>query len=114
MDRFNVHLPTGYYFGFSSSTGDLSDNHDLISVKFFELDTEEVVTDAEVEDFGKIVPHAKDAEAERPHTVDEPVQTRGQRVFNWFIGIVIVLVMVGVVGFFWYQKWQKDQLKRFY
>ena len=34
-----VHLPTGYYFGMSATTGDLSDNHDLISVKTYELDT---------------------------------------------------------------------------
>ena len=34
-----VRLPTGYYFGMSATTGDLSDNHDLISVKTYELDT---------------------------------------------------------------------------
>lgn len=34
----NVRLPTGYYFGASATTGDLSDNHDIISFKFYELD----------------------------------------------------------------------------
>lgn len=33
-----VLLPTGYYFGVSATTGDLSDNHDLLSVKMYELD----------------------------------------------------------------------------
>ena len=28
-----VKLPTGYYFGVSATTGDLSDNHDVISIK---------------------------------------------------------------------------------
>ena len=28
-----VKLPTGYYFGMSATTGDLSDNHDVISLK---------------------------------------------------------------------------------
>ena len=34
-----VKLPTGYYFGMSATTGDLSDAHDVISVKFYELDS---------------------------------------------------------------------------
>lgn len=34
----NVLLPTGYYLGASATTGDLSDNHDIISFKFYELE----------------------------------------------------------------------------
>ena len=34
-----VKLPTGYFFGMSATTGDLSDSHDIISVKFYELDS---------------------------------------------------------------------------
>ena len=33
-------MPTGYYFGFSAATGDLSDNHDIISVKTYALDSD--------------------------------------------------------------------------
>lgn len=33
-----VKLPTGYYFGASATTGDLSDNHDIITFKFYELE----------------------------------------------------------------------------
>lgn len=33
-----IKLPTGYYFGISATTGDLSDNHDILSVKLYELD----------------------------------------------------------------------------
>ena len=55
----DIDLPTGYYLGFSATTGDLagritclvasvlnftslllSDNHDLISVKVFDIDVE--------------------------------------------------------------------------
>lgn len=32
-----VRLPTGYYFGASAETGDLSDNHDIQSFKFYEI-----------------------------------------------------------------------------
>lgn len=33
-----VRLPTGYFFGLSANTGDLSDNHDILSFKFYDLD----------------------------------------------------------------------------
>ena len=32
-----IRLPTGYYFGLSAATGDLSDAHDIISVKTYDL-----------------------------------------------------------------------------
>ncbi|CAB1324999.1 unnamed protein product, partial [Coregonus sp. 'balchen'] len=37
IDIRGVHLPTGYYFGASAATGDLSDNHDIISMKMYQL-----------------------------------------------------------------------------
>uniref|UniRef100_A0A8C1D3A5 Lectin, mannose-binding 2-like b n=1 Tax=Cyprinus carpio carpio TaxID=630221 RepID=A0A8C1D3A5_CYPCA len=40
LDIPGVRLPQGYYFGVSSATGDLSDNHDLISFKLYELTVE--------------------------------------------------------------------------
>lgn len=33
-----IKLPTGYYIGISATTGDLSDNHDILSIRLFELD----------------------------------------------------------------------------
>lgn len=38
FEAINVKLPTGYYFGMTATTGDLSDNHDIISFKFYELE----------------------------------------------------------------------------
>ncbi|XP_041087914.1 VIP36-like protein [Polyodon spathula] len=40
LDVPGVRLPLGYYFGASSVTGDLSDNHDLISLKLYQLTVE--------------------------------------------------------------------------
>jgi lectin, mannose-binding 2 len=40
----NVRLPTRYYLGFSAATGDLSDNHDIISVKVYQLESERKVS----------------------------------------------------------------------
>lgn len=34
-----IRLPTGYYFGITAATGDLTDAHDVLSVRLFELDT---------------------------------------------------------------------------
>ena len=36
----NINLPTGYYFGFTAATGELADNHDIISVRVFDVDRE--------------------------------------------------------------------------
>lgn len=33
-----VKLPTGYHFGVTATTGELTDNHDVISVRLYELD----------------------------------------------------------------------------
>lgn len=33
-----VDLPTAYFLGLSATTGDLSDNHDILGVKFYDLD----------------------------------------------------------------------------
>lgn len=39
-----VELPTGYYFGFSAATGDLSDNHEILAVRLYEVDSDNPVT----------------------------------------------------------------------
>ena len=36
----NINLPTGYYMGFTAATGELADNHDIISVRVFDVDKE--------------------------------------------------------------------------
>ncbi|XP_061391240.1 vesicular integral-membrane protein VIP36-like, partial [Musca vetustissima] len=35
----NVELPTRYFFGLSATTGDMSDNHDILSFKVYDLET---------------------------------------------------------------------------
>uniref|UniRef100_A0A8C7HQA1 Lectin, mannose-binding 2-like a n=1 Tax=Oncorhynchus kisutch TaxID=8019 RepID=A0A8C7HQA1_ONCKI len=37
LDIPGVRLPQGYYFGASAVTGDLSDNHDVVSLKLYQL-----------------------------------------------------------------------------
>lgn len=53
-----VRLPTAYYFGMTAGTGDLSDNHDIMSVRLYELDLPDdvstVVLDAYTLDIKKL------------------------------------------------------------
>ena len=49
----DVILPTGYFFGASATTGDLSDAHDIISTKLFELEAPEGASN---EDRSKLAP----------------------------------------------------------
>ncbi|POI24297.1 hypothetical protein CIB84_011953, partial [Bambusicola thoracicus] len=55
IDIAGVQLPTGYFFGASAGTGDLSDNHDIISMKLFQLMVEHPLEDDTV-DWTKIEP----------------------------------------------------------
>jgi len=33
-----IRLPTGYFFGLTAATGDLSDYHDVLAVRLYEID----------------------------------------------------------------------------
>uniref|UniRef100_T1H0B6 L-type lectin-like domain-containing protein n=1 Tax=Megaselia scalaris TaxID=36166 RepID=T1H0B6_MEGSC len=61
----NVELPTGYYLGASATTGDLSDNHDILAIKFYDLDKN--VSADEIKRRTSIVPKAKTFEPPREH-----------------------------------------------
>lgn len=50
-----VRLPTGYYFGMSAATGDLSDHHDIIGVRFYQLDMDGVSSRENEEDFDEFM-----------------------------------------------------------
>nr|CAG4635504.1 EOG090X07L3 [Artemia franciscana] len=58
-----VKLPTGYYFGVSAVTGELSDNHDLISFKLYSKD----MPGQEFEDRSDLLPTAEFFEAPRDY-----------------------------------------------
>jgi len=109
-----VKLPTGYYFGMSATTGDLSDAHDVISVKTYELDTPAGVPKEERPD---ILPEAEQI----VNTVKEEVDTEssvpsmsGVKKFFMCLLVVLGLVVVGVVGIMIYQNQQENNRKRFY
>lgn len=107
-----VRLPTGYYIGVSATTGDLSDNHDIMSVRLYELDLG--VEDDTGEDRSKIIPSASYFEAARDHVDDPPSSMSGTRLFFLMLGVSILIVVCVVLGIMFYQKQQEKSRKRFY
>ena len=109
-----VKLPTGYYFGMSATTGNLSDAHDVISIRTYELDT---VPGVSKEERADIMPEAEQfvsKQQEKTDTEDSGPSMSGMKKF--FIGLLIVLglVVVAVVGIMIYQNQQENNRKRFY
>lgn len=103
-----VELPTGYYFGASASTGDLSDNHLLYSFKFFELDG------ATTADRAHIIPHASKFEPPREHVDDPKPGWSNLKIFCVLMLGMIAAVILSIGGYMWYENYQKNKKKRFY
>lgn len=107
-----VKLPTGYHFGVSATTGDLSDNHDLTAIKFYELEAPSLLA----EDRSQILPSAASFEAPREHKNDPKSSGAASNIKIFFLillAMLIVVVLV-VVGIMFYQKHQENARKRFY
>ncbi|CAF5076672.1 unnamed protein product, partial [Rotaria magnacalcarata] len=107
----DVRLPTHYYFGFSAATGDLSDNHDIISVHTYQLETSE---QRRTENRRNIIPNAPSAEPERPHT-DDPKGSgwSALKIFVLIIFLILVCLVVGIGAYYYFDK-RQYQRKRFY
>lgn len=106
----DVRLPTHYYFGFSAATGDLSDNHDIISVHTYQLESTE---QRRTEDRRNIIPNAPSAEPERPHTDDPKSSWTALKIFFLIIFIIIICLVVGIGAYYYFDK-RQYQRKRFY
>jgi len=104
-----VYLPTGYYFGISAHTGDLSDNHDVTGLKTYELDSQE-----SKDERADLVPNAEAVTAPMDHTGEAPAAMSGvKKFFLWLFGALGVVVCI-VVGMMIYNQRQENSRKRFY
>ncbi|XP_011496904.1 PREDICTED: vesicular integral-membrane protein VIP36 [Ceratosolen solmsi marchali] len=108
-----IKLPTGYFFGISATTGDLSDNHEILSVKLFELDSSNDLKDEE--DRSKIIPSATFFESPRDHVDDpKPSSLSGVKIFLLMLVGALAIIACVVIGIMFYQKHQENSRKRFY
>ena len=97
-----VHLPTGYYLGVSAATGDLSDNHDVISIKTYELEVSEA--DLKQGDRSSIVPSAETQAAAREHVHDPPTGSSVLKIFFIVVFSVVGLLALVAAAFYFYQQ----------
>lgn len=88
-----VRLPTGYYFGASAATGELADNHDIISMKLYDVGVSRMGEDSRI-DYSKIEPSAEFFAPHRDHIKEEPTSSG----WSGFFIVFLVLLGVGVVG----------------
>lgn len=106
-----VELPTGYYFGVTAVTGDLSDEHDVIKFEVTQLNADKAYADR-----SKITPRAASAEKPREHVDDAKRHSKTWRfikvAFLACLLLAIILFVVWLVGFY-YQERERRQ-KRFY
>jgi mannose-binding lectin 2 len=104
-----VELPTHYYLGFSAATGELSDNHDIISVRTFQLDSAEPRA---LQDRKSIVPSAYFNNTEA--LVDVNSKTSSWSALKIFL-LIAGLIIVSVIGIgVYYYRQNRRRGPRFY
>nr|XP_054498708.1 vesicular integral-membrane protein VIP36 isoform X2 [Agelaius phoeniceus] len=117
IDIAGVQLPTGYFFGASAGTGDLSDNHDIISMKLFQLMVEHPVEDETV-DWTKIEPRVSLLKSPKDNVDDPTGNFRSGPLTGWKVFLLLLCALLGiivcaVVGAVVFQK-RQERNKRFY
>ncbi|AWP07031.1 putative VIP36-like protein isoform 2 [Scophthalmus maximus] len=113
-DITGLRLPTGYFFGASSATGDLSDNHDIISMKLYQLTVERSLEEEkEVEEEEEVtVPRVVDMEQFQVVVQEEGMS--GVQFFFTLLFSILGLGVLAVVGLMVYGRWTEKRRKRFY
>ncbi|SPP82698.1 blast:Adenomatous polyposis coli protein [Drosophila guanche] len=106
----NVELPTGYYLGLSATTGDLSDNHDIHSFKFYDIDDN--VSHDEIMRRTNIIPNAKSFEPPREHKDDPKPGMSNAKIFFILLLVVVVAALVAIFAISYFKD--RNARKRFY
>jgi len=108
-----VRLPTGYYFGASAATGELADNHDVYSLKLYDIAVEPLNDGI---DYKAILPSADSFAPPREHVHDGKGQGSsggsGWGTFFFVFFVVLVLVLCAGAGYYFYMK--SKEKKRLY
>ncbi|KAK1892578.1 VIP36-like protein isoform X1 [Trematomus bernacchii] len=110
-DVTGLRLPPGYFFGASSATGDLSDNHDIISMKLYQLTIERSLEE-EQEEEDVTVPRVDDMDQFTVEIQEESMS--GVQFFFTVLFSILGLGVLAVVGLVVYGRWKENRRKRFY
>ncbi|KAM9129802.1 vesicular integral-membrane protein VIP36 [Pangshura tecta] len=117
IDVAGVRLPTGYFFGASAGTGDLSDNHDIISMKLFQLMVEHPPEEENI-DWTKIEPSVSLLKSPKDNVDDPTGNFRSGPLTGWKVFLLLLCALLGiivcaVVGAVVFQR-RQERNKRFY
>ncbi|CAI9552068.1 unnamed protein product, partial [Staurois parvus] len=111
VDVPGVRLPRGYYFGTSAVTGDLSDNHDIISMKLYQITVERTPAEEKM-DKEVFIPSVDNMKLPG---VDDPSESMSNfAIFLIVFFSLLGLVFAGVILLIVYNKWQERSRKHFY
>jgi len=99
-----VKLPRGLFFGISAATGDLTDNHDIISLKVYEIEQASAsLLDESDPDIGVDKKDVIEVE-------DDSDSEVGGSWFKWFLVLFLLIAIGGVLYYFA----TNNDSKRFY
>ncbi|KAF7662952.1 hypothetical protein LDENG_00221920 [Lucifuga dentata] len=114
LDIPGVRLPQGYYFGASAITGELSNNHDLISLKLYELTVirSQKEEEEEEEEEEIIIPSVDNLDLLRLSDTEEGMS--GIAIFFTALFSMLGCFFLIVVGLVVYSYWSENRRKRFY
>ncbi|KAG9354453.1 hypothetical protein JZ751_001163 [Albula glossodonta] len=113
LDMPGVRLPQGYFFGVSSLTGDLSgNNHDLISLKLYQLTVQRSEKEEEEEQEEITIPSVDNMELRSVEVQDEGMS--GLTLFFTILFSLLGCFLLAVIGIVLYSRWKENSRKRFY
>ncbi|KAJ8346904.1 hypothetical protein SKAU_G00283050 [Synaphobranchus kaupii] len=111
LDIPGVRLPEGYYFGASAITGDLSDNHDLISLKLYQLTVLRSKQEEEEEE-EILIPSVDNLELLRADGSEGGMS--GIAIFFTVLFSLLGCFLLLAIGIVLYNYWSENSRKRFY
>ncbi|XP_037340631.2 lectin, mannose-binding 2-like a [Pungitius pungitius] len=115
LDIPGVRLPKGYYFGATAVTGDLSDNHDIISLKLYQLTVLRSPKEEEDEEDDEeeiTIPSVDNFELLRLGQSEEGMS--GIAIFFTVLLSMLGCIFLVVIGVVVYGHWNENRRKRFY
>uniref|UniRef100_A0A3P9MK79 Lectin, mannose-binding 2-like a n=1 Tax=Oryzias latipes TaxID=8090 RepID=A0A3P9MK79_ORYLA len=113
LDIPGVRLPQGYYFGATAITGDLSDNHDIISLKLYQLTVIRSRKEEEEEEEEEItIPSVDNLDLLRLGQNEEGMS--GIAIFFAVLFSLLGCIFLVVIGLVVCSHWNESRRKRFY